>query len=226
MKLRIALAAAALCTFAVPVAIEAQTCTGSASFSAGNMRLGATGSFTDGAKTLGGAFTVGATQGLFASVAVSQISYNDLSGTSSVIGGSVGYSAKVGSAAEFCPIASYSHASFPKQSFFGGTITSGEDEFGLGGSFGIVSVMTPNLSLKPFVSAEYLHSTVNEHDSTLGSSSTNYDYGLLGVGLGLIVDKSLTIVPGIAQPVGLKGAKIAFNVAVAVNFGHFGAPAK
>ena len=225
MKSRIAFAAAA-CIFAAPLAIEAQTCTGSASFSAGNMRLGASGSFQDGSRTYGGAFTVGATQGAFGSVSLGQTSYSGATGTSSTIGVSAGYSVAVGPAAEFCPIVSYAHWSFPDAPFFGGTITAGQDDFGLGGSLGFVSVMTPNLSVKPFASAAYFHSMFTEHDGTLGSSSTNYDYGIIGVGFGFIVRNSLTILPGVTRPVGLDGAKFAFNIGVSVNFGHFGGPAK
>ncbi|MFI5234034.1 MAG: hypothetical protein ACHQSE_16190, partial [Gemmatimonadales bacterium] len=225
MNPRIALTAAAACILAAPAAIQAQTCTGTASFSAGSMRLGAAGSFTDGAKTYSGTFAVGATQGLFASATAAQISYDSQGGTSTEFGVSAGYSIGLGSSAEFCPILSYAHTAFPNATFAGATITSDENDFSFGGSLGVATVATPSVTFKPFVSAQYFHSTVSEHSTVLGPADMNYDYGLLGVGVGVIVNKCVTILPGIAQPVGLKGAKIAYNIGVAVNFGHLGAAA-
>jgi hypothetical protein len=200
---------------------DAQSCVGTASFAAGIVQLGAAAAFTDGAKQYGGELGIGAPHGIFGAVDASSISY-DGGGSSTVIGAKLGYDVSVGHAASFCPIVAYSHVAFPDVNSGGSVFKTSEDVVGFGGAFGVTATVASNLDLVPYLSGEYVHATASESQTGFGSDSQSEDYGVLGVGVGFVVNKMFTFGPSIAVPVGITGGKTTVTIGVAINFGHSG----
>ncbi len=220
MKLAMALALGFACSVVVPNTSEAQICTGTASFGAGIVRLGASASFSDGTKLYGGELALGAPRGLFGTADAAQISTDGTSETSTVIGGTLGYSVEVGSIADFCAIAAFSHTTFPDIQFGSATITSSQNDVGFGGALGVAAVVSPNLSVVPYTEVEYVHATATASSVSVGSSSASQDYGVLEIGFGIVMGKVVTLRPSVSIPVGLTGGKTAVNIGLALNFGH------
>ena len=220
MKRFFIVAVAIACSVTVPATSHAQTCAGSASFSNGAVRIGAAATFNDGTDLYGGGVAVGSAHGAFVTVNAGQISYSNVSGKSTEVGASLGYGISVGSTAEFCPLVAYTHTSFPDE-FAGATrITSGENDFGFGGTFGVVAKASSTADFVPFAALQYVHAAFNTTFGGLGSSSGSQDYGLLGLGVGMVINKIVTFQPSVSIPFGLAGSKAAVNIGLSLNFGH------
>jgi hypothetical protein len=219
MKMKLAAVLAAGTVAAFPLTVVAQTCTGSASFAAGMVQLGGMASFSDGVSAYGGALAVGAPKGFFIEGAAQQTSYSGASDKSTSIGASAGYSAAIGATAEFCPLVSYTHTSYPDLFVGSSRITSSEDDIGFGGVFGITAPVTDDFNLVPFIGAEYIHASATASSVGVGSSSGSQDYGILELGAGFVISKFVTFKPAVAIPVGLTGGKTAVDIALSFNFG-------
>ncbi len=217
MKLTVASAVAVACVIALPTAGRAQTCLGAASFSAGIAQVGASGSFTDHAKSYDVELSVGAANGVFGSVDAGQISYDGESVKSNVIGAGLGYSISAGAAARFCPLLGYSHTTLSDNTFGS---TSRLDEVGFGGAFGIAAPVAHDVNLVPFVSAEYFHAEATETAVGFGSDTQSEDFGVLELGVGFVFSKMVTFRPSFSIPLGLNGAKTSVGITLAINFGH------
>ena len=220
MKRIFIVALAVACSVTLPAASYAQTCAGSASFSNGAVRIGAAATFNDGTDLYGGGVALGSAHGAFVAANAGRISYSSVSGKSTEIGALVGYGISSGSVAEFCPLVAYTHTSFPDE-FAGPTrITSGESDFGFGGTFGVRAKASPTADFVPFAALQYVHAVFNTTFGPLGSSSGSQDYGLLGLGVGMVINKTVTFQPSVSIPFALAGSKAAVNIGLSLNFGH------
>ena len=220
MRLAVAVVAGLAFSVVTPAITEAQVCMGSASFGAGIARIGASASFSDGTKLYGGELALGAPRGLFGTADAAQTTTEGESATSTVIGGTLGYSLEVGSITDFCAIAAFSHITFPDLQFGSATITSSQNNVGFGGALGVSAVVSPDLSVVPYTSVQYVHATATASSASVGSQSASQDYGVLEIGFGLVMGKIVSLRPSVSIPVGLTGGKTAVNIGLAVNFGH------
>ncbi|HEX7929493.1 MAG TPA: outer membrane beta-barrel protein [Sphingomicrobium sp.] len=200
--------------------MSAQTCLGAARYSAGPMRVGGGFSTTDGAKSYGLNFGVGAKVGPFASANLSRAEYSDADVSSRAVGIGAGYAIDVNPThtVQFCPQASLTHQSGPDIDVGTSTMSTSANAFAFGGAFGGSVPVTPTLDLVPFGAASYV---ISRATVTFGgtSESDSQDYADIELGAGFVLNKTLTLQPSIAIPVGLDGAKSSFQLAVAFNFG-------
>jgi hypothetical protein len=200
--------------------VSAQTCVGAAAFSSGPVRLGAGLATSDGAKSYGVTMAAGAKTGPFASGGLSRIEYSDLDGSGTVVGLGAGYAIDVNptKTVQFCPLAGFQYQSGPDIDLGGSTLSMSAHAVSLGGSLGGSVPMTPTLDFVPFAGASYIASrATGTLDGT--SDSESQSYGEIDVGAGFVINKTLTLQPSVAIPVGVDGAKSAFQLAFAFNFG-------
>lgn len=201
---------------------RAQSCLGNASFASGAVRLGVSGTFTDGSNLYAGELALGAPNGAFVSGSGGSTSHTNGAGTNSVIGATVGLEVAVAPRVSFCPLLHYTHTSYPDVSFGNAVVTTTGDALGFGGALGATTTVTPNLDVIPYVSAEYVHATTTASEVDLGSQTESQGYGIIAVGAGLVINKVITFRPSVSRPIGFTGAKTSVAVGVSINFGHVG----
>jgi len=119
---------------------------------------------------------------------------------------------------QFCPRAGLQYASGPDIDTGTGTLTTSAHAVSFGGALGGTVAMAPTFDFVPFVAASYV---VERATAKLGgvSDSESEDYTEVDVGAGFVINKTLTLQPMVAIPVGLDGAKSAFQLAFTFNFG-------
>jgi hypothetical protein len=167
----------------------AQTCLGAAQFSSGRARVAASASFSSGASEYEGQIAVGANNGIFVSASGGQIVPKGGGSNGTVIGADLGYSLAIGSAAQLCPLVAYAHTTYTGEN---------DDNFGFGGYVGATARISAQASIVPYAGASYVHAMAK-----FGSLSASGDYGIVEFGLGLVVNKSITLRPSVATPFGL-----------------------
>ena len=205
---------------ALPVAVRAQTCQGTASFSSGPVRIGAGFNTSDKVKSYAAQLAAGAVTGPYASAALSRAEYDNISNAAVGIGLTGGYAIDVAPAhaAQFCPLASFGYESGPDIGTGPGAISRSSHAIGFGGSFGGAIAVAPSFDFVPFVDAQYIIEQASVSSAgTTASSSTNFTE--IDVGAGFVVNKMLTLQPAVSIPVGVAGGKTSFAIAFLFNFG-------
>jgi hypothetical protein len=222
MRLRSLLIALGVVSFAA-TKMAAQTCAGAAAYSAGPVRIGAGLATTDGAKSYGLTLGVGSKAGAFGSATLSRGEYSDVDASSTAVGVGAGYAFDLNPThtAQFCPQLSLIHQSGPDIDLGGSALSVTSHAVALGGSLGELVPLTPTLDLVPFGGASYVMSRATATFAG-DSQSDSQDYSEIDVGAGFVFNKTFTLQPSLAIPVGLDGAKMSFQLAFAFNFG--GAP--
>jgi len=211
----------ALACVALPASsLSAQTCVGSASFSAGHVRLGAGLGTNDGAKSYGVNLAAGASSGVYAWGGLSRIEYSDVDGSGKAVGLGGGYAINLNRSrtVQFCPEAGYRRVSEPDIQYAGYTITTSAREVFYGGSFGGAVAIAPLLDVVPFAGAYYASTRVTQ-TLVIDSRSETQNYGEFDVGAGFVINKSLTLQPSVVIPFGVSGAEATFDIGFAYNFG-------
>lgn len=207
----------------------AQTCQGAASFATGPMRAGAGLTIANQAKTYGADFGLGSAVGAYGDVSLGRTEYDNLQNGSAVLGISGGYTMDVNPArsAQFCPIAAFEYQNGPSiPTGFGNNVDVTAHALSFGGAFGGVATSTPTFAFVPYGAASFV--AARGTGTLAGSSqSTSQNYELTEIGAGFVMNRTLTIRPSVAFPVGLAGGKSTFQLAVGFNFGGASAvPAK
>jgi Outer membrane protein beta-barrel domain len=210
-----------VCTCALlPAAVGAQACVGAASFSSGPMRLGAGLTISDGLKTYGAQFGVGAEVGPFGSASLSRAEYDNASEAGVVLGLNAGYAIDLTPTknVQFCPVAGFAYQSGPNVQSTFGDVSASAHAIGFGGSFGGIVPMSPTFDFVPFAGASYL---VSQTSVSIGgnSGSVSENHGEVNVGAGFVLNRTLTLQPSVSIPVGVDNAKTSFQIAFAFNFG-------
>ncbi len=203
------------CALIISREARAQTCLGTAQFSAGVARVAGSASFTGSAsfngdaKEYGGEIAVGANNGVFVSASGGQIVPNGAGPGPNTVGASLGYGLVIGSAAQFCPLVAYTHK------------TSPEDDISFGGALGATARISAQASIVPYVGAAYVHASGTLLPfGTSGAIVSTTHYGILELGVGLVIDRSITLRPNVSVPFGITGGPTTVGVALGFNFGH------
>jgi hypothetical protein len=200
--------------------LSAQTCAGTASFSAGPVRLGAGLGTSDGVKSYGASLAAGTASGVYASAGLSRFEYADVDGSGKSIELGAGYAINLNGSrtVQFCPEVGYQHVSGPDIQYAGYTIkTSARANF-YGGTLGGTVAVLPSLDVVPSAGAYYA-STRATQTLVTDSRSQTQNYGEFDVGMGFVINKSLTLRPAVVIPFGVSGAKSTFDMGIAFNFG-------
>ena len=215
---RVIVATAALSAMAAPSAF-AQLCAGSPSYASGPMQLNMGGDFTSGSQQFGGGLGVGAQEesGPFANLSLGFVNASDLNAKAASFGGSLGYEIAnaAGSNVFVCPVVSMGYTSGPDI----GDIDVSVLQFGAGGQAGFVAYESGNLSFVPTLGLSFARARVKS--SFLGQEGTVSDnFGLLNVGVGVLLNRTMSLTPAVAFPFSLEGGDPSFRIGVAVQFGR------
>jgi hypothetical protein len=198
----------------------AQTCTGTPSFTSGQMQVGAGGQFADGTSSFAGTFGYGQPKNFYGKAALGTTSYDGLDGSSLDLGANAGYQValKTAKPAELCPVASLSIGSGPND--VGGTgIDMSSRTFSFGAAVGAVVSQTSQMQILPNASFQFANTRLSVDDGTTSASGSE-SYGLLTLGTGFVFNSRFSLNPSINIPVGLDGSSTSFGLAGAMNFGH------
>jgi hypothetical protein len=197
------------CVLIVSRAAVGQTCLGAAQFSAGSVRIAGSASFGSGTSEYDGQVAIGANDGIFVSASGGAIVPKGGGTNGTVLGADIGYSLVVGSAMQVCPLVSYTHTTFTGET---------DDGLGFGGSLGTTARISPQAVIVPFVGATYVHATAK-----FSGISVSGNYGVAELGVGLVLNKSITLRPSVATPFGLGpsgGGTTVVGITLGFNFGH------
>ena len=214
-----ALVASLLATMIAAAPSLAQVCEGRPGADAGNVLLGAGYSAGSGAKEFGVGVT-GLGARAYGGATVGSVSYDDFSGSTTTLSGSVGYQLPVGSSAraQLCP---YLHGGFgfgPND--IGGTgIDLSARTLGAGVSWGFRATQSSGFGLFPTVSAGFAYYSVKLTDGVDDLTQSDA-YGQIGLGLGFVFSRQFAVRPAITIPVGLEGADPILGVAISLSVGR------
>ena len=208
-----------------PASAAAQFCTGYAPFSVGSFQLGANAAFNDDATGFGGGLAYGGA-GPFGQVAISTISYDEVDGSTFSVGGGGGYQFKLDDRdfAHLCPTASVAFGSGPNDvDVFGDgsfVLDLSETDFAIGLSLGLVVANSGHTQIIPTASLSFVSATVKVEDQVSGASDSETEsFGRVGLGIGFVLSRVVTLQPGAIIPFGLDGSSASFYAGVGLNFG-------
>jgi hypothetical protein len=193
---------------------RAQVCAGYARLSDAPIQIEAGTSYTDGASSLGGSVTAG--RRLFAGVGLGATWYDRVDGTSFDVGGSAGYEVPLGARAALCPGASVQFSNGPDAA------EVDVRTWGVSGgvSVGWVAAESGRVAVAPSarVSLAWAHRTFDS--ARLGEFVFRDTYGVVGVGVGFVVNRTITIRPGLSFPFGLGDSEPTIRIGVSWGFGR------
>jgi hypothetical protein len=196
---------------------SAQSCMGTASFNSGAVRLGGGAFFAGEADTYGASAAYGSNR-LFGQLNFGRTSYDGVEGSSTVIGGGLGYRIPVASSrrVEVCPGVTISRSSGPEDE------ASGTDAYATtftgGAQMGMPIRHSDGLTFVPTAGLAVAHTSV-ELTSPLGDFNGSETYALLSVGTGLVLNSVITVQPLVTFPIGLDNADTSFGLTASMNFG-------
>jgi len=210
----------------VPCSAVAQLCTGLGSFSDGPFQASATAAFNDNAKSFGGGFAFGRT-GAFGSIGVGATSFDEFDGTGFNVSGGAGYQIALDrkGLVHLCPTGGVAFLSGPNDvDVFGDgsvVIDLSETDIFFGVDLGLVATQSGGTQIVPAGSLGFVSATVKGKDQVSGASdSQSESFGLLGLGIGFIFNKTVALHPRVSVPFGLEGASASFGLTLSINFGN------
>lgn len=208
---------AALATLAITGA-EAQTCEGRPGRGAGNVVLGA--GFTSGDDA--SQFSVGISglgTSAYGGASIGSISYDNVSGSTTTVGGDLGYQLAAGTTgrAQLCPWFGVEFG-FGPNDIEGTGVDLSIRSFSAGLSWGFRAVESADFAMIPSLSAGVASASVKLSDGVdeLTESDT---FGQIGLGIGFVFAKQFSIKPSITIPVGLEGADARLGVSASLAVG-------
>jgi hypothetical protein len=208
---------AALMTFATTA--QAQTCGGTASFTAGAVRLGAGMDFADDGNQVGASVALGRAAGPFVSGSVGRLEFEDLDESGTAFGIELGYSLPVAGRAslEICPVLSFVHAG-ADISANGNSVDLSSRALAAGVAIGGVASSTPTFAFVPSATFAWVNQKLEL--SGFMEGETTDDYGAITLAAGLVFNRNVTVRPNMSFSVGSDDSEATFGIAFAMNFGN------
>jgi hypothetical protein len=205
----------------------AQTCLGLASFSGAPLQVTGHGQFSSGVKNFGGAVGYGMQSGLWGNLGAETMSIDGATSHPLRIGAQAGYETALGKSRNpisICPNASFTIGNGPDDVNF----NASTQDMTLGLNFGtVLGGSNPRMKIVPTAGISWAHtklSAKNDAGTDLGSASESY--GLAQIGVGLVMNQTISIRPSVDIPLGLDGSDARFGLTLGYNFGSKGAPAR
>ena len=197
-----------------------QTCLGLASFASGIVRAEGAIQFEAGGNAYGAGLAAGAPGGVFASGDVSRSSFDALDESAAGFTTTAGYAVNLvrREGLQVCPVVGFAHQSGPNFTNGAGSFTSSSNAFAFGASLGSMFTASPAFSLAPFtaVTRETDHVSTNDFGTDVSISQSHYNIQL---GVGLVIDRTITFQPAVSLPAGLSGGRPTYSFAFSLNFG-------
>ncbi|SRR6266550_469074 len=210
---------------ALSASASAQMCAGSASYAHRSFKVAGAAEFNHNAKSFTGALGFGGT-GAFGEVGIGTTSYTNINGSSTTFGGGAGYQVTLGQKGnvQLCPTAGVAFLSGPNNvDVFGdGSVVLDfrETDLSFALTLGVEAARSGQTQIIPTVSIAFVSATAKVHDRVSGNSQSNgQTFGTLGLGLGFVINQTVTLRPMVSIPVGLDGASTVFGGTISVNFG-------
>lgn len=186
----------------------------------------ASAAFNDNARSFGGGLAFGSA-GPFGQAAISTTSYDGVDEGSFTIGGGAGYQFKADAKGlvHLCPIASVSFTSGPSDvDVFGDgslVLDVSETDLAFGLAMGIVASNTGQTQVIPNASLSFVSARLKVRDQVSDVSDSDSEaFGVLGLGVGFVVSRVVTLHPGVSIPIGLDGSSASFAAFVSISFGR------
>ena len=204
----------------VAATAQAQICTGTAPFSAGQMRVGVGAEFPNGAKTYGGELAWGRSSGMFLGGTVARTTDNTSSSVNAMdFGAHGGYQMRFESMPKirFCPTASLGYMNGPDF----GTLQTSTIHYSLGGSVGAVMSSTDNLAIVPAAALSWVGARFKTEQGTASSTASD-SWGQARLSTGFVFNRSITVAPVVTIPISREGDETRFGFAASYNFGRPG----
>jgi hypothetical protein len=180
---------------------RAQVCQGDLSFRGRTTHVAGAFGVSSNTTNFGGGLVFGHTEGVFGGGSLGFTDYDQLNGSSLVLGGGIGYAMPIGNRSpwQVCPGATLGLGFGPSiNTGLGGSEHFSSQTFTAGASIGRVLPVNKDFSLLPFGSAAIGHTS--QRVSNVGSASDTYL--LLGFGAGLQFSPSWVIRPSISVAAG------------------------
>jgi hypothetical protein len=194
--------------------VVAQTCMGMASFSTGKMQMAGNATVTDGANRFGATAAYGMPGSVFGGVGIGTTSIDGLD-SSLDFGVNLGYQMQVAKA-QICPVASLGYDNGPDSDANDLNSSTKSASFGL--SVG-APLGTSQLQIVPTAGVGVVYAKSNVEFAGIEASGSDA-YGVAQIGVGLVINQSVSVRPSVAIPVGLTGSDASFGLTVGFNFGR------
>jgi hypothetical protein len=187
----------------VASAAGAQVCQGSLSFRGRPTHVEGALGVSDNTTAFGGGLTYGHARGLYGGGSLGLMNYDQINGSSFVLGGGVGYAMPLADRSDWqlCPSGTLSLGFGPSQDLGGTTVHLSQQTFSLGASVGRALPLNKSVTLLPFGSVALGHTSA--HASANGASASQSDsYLLLGFGAGFQFSPSFVLRPALSVAAG------------------------
>lgn len=211
------LAALALATLATATTAMAQQCLGLASYRGQPLQAYGAGNFADNATFVGAGLGYGGTNA-FGQVQLGSMNHDQFGASSVAFGGGGGYDVAVSQSGRMhlCPMANVAFQVGPNN-IDGSGVNYGETDFALGAGVGYLATSTRTVDIIPAASLSVANANRRLHfpDGTTASSSDAY--GVLGLGVGLVVNHQVSFKPSVGLPFG--GGNTVWSITMGVNWG-------
>jgi hypothetical protein len=199
----------------------AQTCMGLASFGNAPIQVTGTGQFGEVANTFGATAGYGIPSGLHGTVGVATTSVDGVDGHQLGLAARAGYRLTLGSAGqtEVCPNASFGLGMGPNDEVAG--VDRSARSATVGVNVGTVLGASPRMKVVPTAGLSFAYSrqkAENAAGSTLFEISDSYALAQLGVGI--ILNSTISVRPNVEIPLGLEGIDPIFGLTLGYNFGR------
>jgi hypothetical protein len=221
---------AAILIALLPVAVGAQTCMGTAPFSAGATRVGAVASYNRNASSVGASLGLGKAYGLFANASLSRLSIDVATGPAPAFAAIGGYSFDIDwprdvLSFQLCPFAGYESVDGPE-------VDLGPDvpllhvrshAYRGGLALGGTVFTKGRVSLVPSGSVSYVTERATTWQDSFSSETLSADYGLAEGGFGVVIKGIYTVQVMVSTPFRIKGSVPITTVGLALGM-NFGTP--
>ncbi len=213
---RIVLAAALLW----PTAVAAQRCMGGASFADRRAHIGTNASFSRGARSIIGAFSISSPYGPFASLGFGTAHTDDLKNDAKVFAATAGMGLPLrprATTTQFCPFLSavvVNDVEFPT----GARLSS--EAFALGASVGKALSVDSTFEVVPFAGAAVVTHTTTIELRNGATGAENDHYYAVSLGAGLVFAKVITIAPFTTLTVAERRTSASYGVQFSFSFGR------
>jgi hypothetical protein len=216
MKRTFAILALAVLAFATAAA--AQQCLAMASFRGQPYQAYGSGNFTDNTTFVGAGFGYGGTNA-FGQAQLGSMNHDQYNASALTLGVGGGYDVATDDAGRWhlCPMANVAYQTGP-DNINGSGVNYRETDFALGASMGYLAAASRQVEVMPMASLSVANASTRRHFPNGTSSTTSDAYGVLGLGLGIIVNRQVSFRPALNLP--FDGGTTSFSVAMGVNWGR------
>jgi len=210
------------------VAAQGQTCLGLPSFGRAPMHVSVGLTTGDDVTTVGGGLSWGTPAGLFGGVNLGLVDIDNVDESAFVIGGGIGYQMSAASTRrtdnvrelQFCPVATLQYQMGPEFEFFDETIDLSALSLSGGVALGVPVEASATFQLIPTGTIALAYTKVTADLGTFGSGSDTETYGVITLGVGFLMNGTVSIKPYVDIPVGLEGADARLGILVAFGIGR------